>query len=298
MSNNAARRWRRLGGRALLLLVLAAALAAPQLQGHASAQEKIIGGTPVKPGTMPFVGMVWYKKSFMIPICVGTLIAPAKVLTAASCAYDSLYGKYEPEFLSVSFMTGPGGVFDQRRIRVTGISLHPDYDPKRCVPGLGCAFDAAVLELDQTPAGINPVALVGSGRGVGVQPGARLTMAGWSGDTIVAQAPWMLTSGSATVVEPELCKGRYESLNGTFDELRVRVVPRQIICTYTVSGGPSLMELGGPSLVRAGGDWLQVGLMSAVGFSTAAKWPVVHTPLSDPETHRWLQRAAGKGGRS
>jgi len=299
MTDHAARRWRRLGGRGLLLLALAAALAMPllQAQGQAAAQERIIGGTPVKPGEMPFVGMVWYKDGMLLPFCVGTLIAPARVLTAASCTYDFVTGEYGPEDLAVSFMTAGGGVFDQRRIRVTGVTRHPKYDPERCEPRFGCANDAAVLELVDSPAGIKPVPIVKAGDRDHERQGARLTMAGWSGDTVSAPAPWMLTAAAAPVVEPELCKHRYGGLSGLEPGFRPRVVPRAIICTYTYTSAPSSMELGGPSLVRAEGAWLQVGLISATGFDSAAKWPVVHTPLGDPETSRWLQRAAGKGGR-
>ncbi|MFM9107547.1 MAG: S1 family peptidase [Chloroflexota bacterium] len=293
-------RWRRRGRRAFLLLSLAASLAAPMLHGPAVAQEKVAGGTPVKTGTMPFVAAIWAKQFPFAPQCVGTLIAPATVLTSASCAYD-LYGQENLPAgqLAVSFPGRSGGIFDQRRLRVARIARHPGYDPKRCLAGFGCPKDVAVLTLASTPPGVKPVALVGPDEVRFENPGDRVTIAGWTGDTTNAPGAYMLTQGAMPLIEPRTCKTRYEQSElGADGYPPVRVDLTDIFCTYSEEVGPCWEELGAPSMVRQDGGWRQVGIVNGIGFCVAGKWPVVHTRLSDPETNDWIRRQARKGDRS
>ncbi|MFM9107549.1 MAG: S1 family peptidase [Chloroflexota bacterium] len=293
---------------AALAVAIALAVLAQVLAGMARGQERIVGGAPAAPDSLPFMAAIWHAGKPKDPACDGTLIAPRMVLTAASCVHAfspfqpdaaATYRKLPAGELSVSFAGPGGGVKDSPRMSVESVAVHPGYDIDRClVPDfwllVSCRDDVAILRLASAPAGAAPVGLPRSGQNALTQAGAEVTVAGWSAARALSPGVGALTRAALTVSQPGLCERRYEGLGERYGMTpRVRYDRAAAFCAYEASAGPCYGEMGGPALARAGGEWVQVGVLGPVAFCAEAKWPSIFTRVSEPTVNRWIRQAAG-----
>jgi len=303
---------------AVLLLVLAAA--APQAGGAARPHGEVVGGSPVKAGEMPFMAAIWYLPlESDIPWCAGTLIAPDKVLTAASCFYylqgtptgTLVLEEMEAGGLEVGVQgAGNAPYTGLKRIAVKSIAVYPEFDIDSCSAPevaliVACAGDAAVMELAAPVRGAAPVTLINAREDGYWRQGRSLTAAGWSGDFVAQPPTGPLTMASLPVFDQRLCERRFEGLNGRFDvSPKIRFDRSGSFCLYRTAVGPCFEEWGGPALARDGKRWLQVGILTSVFSCTEAKWANIYTGLADSDLNWWVRSAAGlpsprapKGGR-
>ena len=302
---------------AALMIVLVSAIVAPVAGGAEQAQERITGGVPVKANALPFMAAIWVEGYDLSPWCDGTLIAPKQVLTSASCTYFLGGPPFEgapmdPGSITVSFQ-GQGSTLDiNDAIAVRKVTRYPGFDIAGCLlTGAGiwaCLDDAAVLELASAPKGIDPVALVASGDGSFEHVGDKLTIAGWSGKFVNAPPTGKLTQGTVSVIRESVCTRRYEQLNSNYDaDPEIVVDTTGNFCSYRTAVGPCYEEIGGPAMAKHRGEWVQVGISNSIQGCAQAKWPTIHTRISEPDMHRWIAKTAnlpsgksatsGKGGR-
>ncbi|MFM9105606.1 MAG: S1 family peptidase [Chloroflexota bacterium] len=215
--------WRGMLG---VLAVLLAVGALPLWSAAAPPQREIVGGSPVKAGTMPFMAaFLWLPAGEEYPWCAATLVTPDTVLTAASCLYylgyvgeDLVLAEIAPEDLAV-VVQGRGNtpLAELKRIAVTSIEYSPGFDVSSCGLSLmalsnifACADDAALLRLAAPVRGAAPVTLIEPGSDGYWQKGQRLTAAGWSGEFLAQPPPGPLTRAALPVFDREVCGRRYE----------------------------------------------------------------------------------------
>ncbi|MGI9253336.1 MAG: trypsin-like serine protease [Thermomicrobiales bacterium] len=290
--------------RTLAVLLLALAIAMPALAAGARAQEKIVGGEPAGEASFPFVAALWVT-GVDTPWCDGTLIAPNRVLLAATCTYyittDPNLGNtaipFVPADLTLTFSGDGPDLYALPKYAAKKIIRHPDFDFTTCLnQGLliyfACHNDAAIIELSSGPQGISPVDLVASGKdGVG-KKGRKLTAVGWSGEYVNFPTSSTLTQATMPVSDQELCGRRYEGLNNIGAYPPVEFDSAGNFCTYKLVVGPCYQELGGPALSKRHHRWLQIGVLNTINDCAQAKWPNIYTRMSEPAMNDWIRATA------
>jgi trypsin len=153
-------------------LALACATAAGSGAAGPGAQESIVGGGDANAAGWSFAVALRQRKLGFI--CTGSLIAPAKVLTAAHCVI-----KVKPRHLSV-LVDSPWsrGKRAGRRLRLRRVKIDPHYDPRKDIR------DLAVLTLKK-PAASPPIALpTARESAAATRAGRKLRSAGWGARSV------------------------------------------------------------------------------------------------------------------
>jgi trypsin len=160
-------RFRSGGAAALCAVALAAAAipAAPAEAGERRAAASIIGGQRADPAQWPYAAAIFFRGKFH---CSGSVIAPAKVLTAAHCLDGFKAAQLAVIIGRVDHRHDPGGqVFG-----VVAATPHPDFHERQI-------HDVGVITLDGATT-VTPVLLPtpqeGATHGF---PGQFLRVAGW-----------------------------------------------------------------------------------------------------------------------
>jgi secreted trypsin-like serine protease len=286
----------------VLAALLLAGLVVPGVMPGASAQapeERVIGGMLAGEHAVPFLAAIFVPQVSETGVwCIGALIAPDKVLTAARCVYSGNLELIPPDFWAVALNPGNADLSGQERHSVSAVDVAPGFDPYTCFyvgsinDYLLCHDDAAVLTLTRPVRGVEPVSLVKAGDGSLTRTGRRLTIAGWGGKSMNYPQRDNAYRATIPVFDPGKCARIWESLNGSGDG-PLRFSRSQHFCTYKVGVSACYQEMGSPAISESRGRQTLVGVFSSTMLCATAKWPGVYTRLSNPELNDWIRKTAG-----
>jgi secreted trypsin-like serine protease len=280
---------RRSVARHLLAMVFAAvlglSLALPVFAaGGGGIQPRVVGGTPVPDGDLPFVaslGNVHYgSTAYSRFFCGASLIDRDSVLTAAHCVRGTPKQPLRVT-LGRTVLTSDQG----ETRRVSRISIHPRFSGVASL-----TYDAAVLTLNNPVERIAPIRLAGKAQDPLERPGRLAKIAGW-GNTI-KQPP----NGSNGDNYP--------------DRMRVARVPVVSDARARKAYGPSFVgslmvaagkegkdtcagDSGGPMFATQAGKRYQVGITSFGRGCATRKYPGVYTEVNSFAVKSFIVRAAG-----
>ena len=263
---------------------LAALLLALVIPGAATAQERIVGGTPAT-ADYPWMASLQERDSH---ICGATLVRPQWVLTAGHCVEGA-----KPEDRSV--LLGVKDLDDAgKRHDVAELHLHPLYDPATL------RHDVALVKLRE-PSALPAITLVAPGQEALWAPGAEGTVIGW-GEHQSPMDPGSYLDGDTTVlrevkvpfVSDQTCANSYDEnkaflTGGTFDA-------GTMVCAGDALGGRDSCfgDSGGPIFVPGpSGGVVQVGTVSW-GYECA--YPTfygIYSRLGVSALHDWIKTMIG-----
>jgi secreted trypsin-like serine protease len=234
--------------------------------------EAIVGGDPAPAGRWPWmVALLDRRESdvFLAQDCGGTVIGARRVLTAGHCVLGKTTGDVAV-LIGRTRLTAGGG----RRVRVTAISVFPDFVSRR-----ERGLDAAVLTLS-ADSGVAPLALAHAGEEAAWAPGTPAWTMGW-GRLNARPSPGdndyyadRLRELEVPVVSDDACESVY---GGGGSGLLYR--PAWIVCAGTAQGltGPCSGDSGGPLVVGGPDAWLQVGILQGADSCAAAGYYDLYT---------------------
>lgn len=264
---------------AVLSLCTAASLASP---AFANAEEKpeeatvdgladrpvpgtIVGGRPAPAGAWPWQIALLRNGSF---ICGGSIVHRQWIATAAHCVEGQ-----EPSAFQVLVGTNnlnSGG----RRIAVTGVIVHPNYDSDTE------DSDIALLNLAQTVSQRAVVPITPRQERNFAAPGTNATITGWGRTTEGGQISQRLMQARVPIRTPAYCRNRYGSSS----------ITQRMLCAGLNRGGVDSCQgdSGGPLVVQNNrGRWMLAGITSwGIGCARPGQ-PGVYTRVS--QFSKWIK---------
>lgn len=234
-------------------------------------QPQIVGGQSVPDGKYPFMALLAIEDdagdSFL---CGGTLIDPNSVLTAAHCLEDSV---------SVDVAVGRT-VISQNQGQVR--SATEGFIPSNYNGSENDRYDAAVLTLDRSVDGIEPIKLATARQDGLEKPGRNLTVAGWGATSEGGSDSDRMREVSVPVVSDAKATEAYGS-RSYFPKLMVAAGVKGKDSCQGDSGGP----LFKPSTPRT-----QVGIVSFGEGCARARFPGVYTEVNNSGIRSFIVSAA------
>jgi secreted trypsin-like serine protease len=225
-----------------------ALLTALVVTGGAGAQSRVLGGSDVASGALPFVVAVYWQTPSSSYICTGTVIAPDAVLTADHCAFDPDTGQAVPAsaFTVYAKTTNlnpldPGA--EKRSVTAvhTYTSLSGSFQGDVAVPTLSAPTTAPSVQL----ATLGDTALY--------TEGVPVVIAGWGVTTPNGPTSARLEQGS-------------EAFNATWDcaDVLKGYVAALDLCASapTYRSATCNGDSGGPLLASGPSGWVEIGVIS------------------------------------
>jgi secreted trypsin-like serine protease len=258
--------------RALLACAAAAGMSlAAMLPAAAPAvQPRIIGGEEAPAGAYPFmVALVMADAADAADgqFCGGQLISDRLVLTAAHCGLAIASSREVDVIAGIDDL----GQNDGERMHVTGISIHPGYNP------LTNDNDVAVLRLESSTTRGRPIDVAGSADASLFEPGDPVRAIGW-GVGYDPQSdryykPNQLFQVNVRIVSDADCTQAY---GGQFiaSSMLCAASPAKDTC-YGDSGGPLMAQSEQPS------RWVLVGVTSWGEGCAQEGFPGVYARMAD-----------------
>lgn len=260
-------------------------------------QPSIVGGDPVPNGEYPFMVSLQADTSGASPskehFCGATLIDSDSVLTAAHCA--DYIGAATIPGISVSYrdvrivvgLTKLDSTQGQaRKIQsLTDVHMHPRYNPRTS------AFDAAVIELNQPVANLEPIRLARVvSRDRLERPGSSARIAGWGTTKIVGpfeqnrdDVSNRLRDATTPIISDAACDRAY---NGDIQ----RAVQ---VCAGQRGEDTCQGDSGGPMWATTKSGRFQIGITSFGAGCGTARYPGVYTEVNARGIRTFITQAAG-----
>lgn len=228
------------------LVALACGVEAPNQQGIATAQQRIIGGSPAEHGAYPWQVWIEYMDQ---PQCGGVLLDPRWVLTAAHCLsganYDFLYVAAGEHDRSTNEGT------EQYRT-VENAFVHERYSSSTGANDIALIYLSSPLTLDDY---VQPISL----SRVVEQTGTTGVVTGWG--RTHAGPPYddpsvVLMQASLPIVDPAECASLMDPIHDVTDSMLCAGFPdgERTFC-FRDSGGPLAVE-------QADGSWRLAGVVN------------------------------------
>lgn len=252
----------------------------------AAAEPRIINGTEVSTGDLPYVvallSSAEYSRSnaFQAQFCGGALTTPTTVVTAAHCLVNPKSGaRATPDDILIGI--GPQLVSpDYRLVRVSNIIVHPGYDLRTS------ANDIAVVVLAEPQSDITPILpLRETDEAVYLAAGTPARVAGWGNTSVTSSAfPTALRVGDVIMFPDGSCgSGQSYTISGVrFGGFGPgEAFADTMLCAAGVTTDSRIVDScqgdsGGPLIVGTGPNTRLVGLVSW-GDTCATNLPGVYT---------------------
>ncbi len=235
---------------------------ATQVNAAEANQPRIVGGTVAQAGAWPWqVALLFSNEpnNFDAQFCAGSLLSPEIVMTAAHCAFGETTNSIKVGVGIHNLSTGEG-----RRIPVSQIMIHPDYDDTTA------SHDIALIRLAEPAPISGSIGLAGSIQPIQLATTAEAALyvegqpgmvTGW-GNTTYPTTTYLseLRQVEIPFVSNATCKAAYDAIGGEWEN----VIDASMICAGLAVGGKDSCQgdSGGPLMSQSNGEWLQVGVVS------------------------------------
>lgn len=261
----------------LLCLIVLAAFAAPATAAP-TINVQIVGGTFAAPGQFPFMATLIQASARTAQdgfFCGGSVIAPRVILTAAHC----LEGDVPPEAVDVVVgRTRLSSRLTGGRVDVSGIVLHPGYDPQ------SAANDIALIQLAR-PVAVPTIRLPGPDDAPSGLPPTRLTTSGWGLTSEQgSEASDALRYVKLTTRPSDPCSALYPAFDGETQ-----------VCAGSPRAGEDSCQgdSGGPLFETTSSGYVQLGTVSWGRGCAQKGYPGVYGELNYSVIRNWVTTTAG-----
>lgn len=232
----------------------------------------VVLGWTAPEGAYPFMAALVDSDDFQF--CGGSVIASSYVLTAAHCVVGRRLDR-DPLYV-ITGRTNLSNTSQGQRIRVSSISVHPDYDD------VALTHDAAVLRLS-SPTSSPAIQLASAANDNLEAAGTTLRVTGW-GDTLPTMgffSTYQLQYTDLRVVSDDDCGVTNFGFDGDTG------VCAEELLTDSCNG-----DSGGP-LFHNGSPRIQVGIVSYGTSCAVPYFPGVYSEVNNPSIRSFISGVAG-----
>jgi secreted trypsin-like serine protease len=247
---------------------------------YASVPPRIVGGTAVPNGKYPFMVYIeLHRNGKVIRACGGSLIDRDSVLTAAHC--------FDPPVPTKAFLTV--GATDLRQLnqdQIRRVVFKDSYRHRRYNPQKNSSYDVAVLKLDRTVTGIQPIKVATANQNNLETPGRKLTVAGWG---VTREGGKKSVNRMREVSIPVVADSRARRAYAPLPP-RDTYFPSLMVAAGKGGKDTCQGDSGGP--LFDSGSRTQVGITSTGVGCGRARYPGRYTEVNNPEIRQFILAAA------